>query len=110
MQILTLLLAGLSVLAVCQAAGLPALAVGAGGVFPQTHRTIHNGLGSGSLSSHSNLHSSVVNSHHGSHGFSGLHSSVGSLGHGGIISQGSLHSSVGSLGHGGIISSGSVGH
>merc|ERR1711936_55586 len=74
----------LACIAVCQAAGLPALALGAGGV---TNSGLHSSvasLGHGAVSSglhhasHGGLHSSVV-SHHGSHGF---------LGHGGIISSG----------------------
>merc|ERR1712154_3389 len=90
----------LAVLSVCQAAGLPALALGAGGI-------VSNGLHSSGIHHggvvNSGLHSSVVN--HGSLVHGGLHSSVGSLGHGG------LHSSIGSLGHGGLPSSvGSLGH
>merc|ERR1712025_748839 len=99
----------LASLAVSQAAGLPALALGSGGVVTNSglHSSVsslgHGGLSSGlHHASHGGLHSSVV-SHHGSHGgFSGLHNSVVSS-HG---SHGGLHSSVGSLGHGGIISSG----
>merc|ERR1711941_64600 len=87
MQNLTPLLA---VLSVCQAAGLPALALGAGGI-------VSNGLHSSRI--HHGVHGGVVNS--------GLHSSVvnhGSLGHGG------LHSSVGSLGHGSVGHVGTVSH
>merc|ERR1711910_146216 len=71
MQNLTPLLA---VLSVCQAAGLPALALGAGGVV------------------NSGLHSSVVN--HGSLGHGGLHSSVGSLGHGSVGHVGTVSHSA----------------
>ena len=86
----------LACLAVCQAAGLPALALGAGGVAsPGLHSSVaslgHGGVSSGlhHASHGAGLHSSVV-SHHGSHGFSGLHNSVVSHGssHGGIISSG----------------------
>ena len=89
----------LAVLSVCQAAGLPALALGAGGI-------VSNGLHSSGIHHggvvNSGLHSSVVN--HGSLVHGGLHSSVGSLGHGG------LHSSVGSLGHGSVGHVGTVSH
>merc|ERR1711910_129094 len=94
----------LACLAVCQAAGLPALALGAGGVPNSGLHSSVASLGHGAVSSglhrasHGGLHSSVV-SHHGSHGFSGLHNSV--------VSHGSSH---GSLGHGGIISSGISSH
>ena len=89
----------LAVLSVCQAAGLPALALGAGGI-------VSNGLHSSGIHHggvvNSGLHSSVVN--HGSLVHGGLHSSIGSLGHGG------LHSSVGSLGHGSVGHVGTVSH
>ena len=89
----------LAVLSVCQAAGLPALALGAGGI-------VSNGLHSSGIHHggvvNSGLHSSVVN--HGSLVHGGLHSSIGSLGHGGV------HSSVGSLGHGSVGHVGTVSH
>merc|ERR1711936_226389 len=78
----------LACIAVCQAAGLPALALGAGGV------------------TNSGLHSSVASLGHGSVSSGLHHASHGGL-HGSVVSHGSSH---GSLGHGGIISSGISSH